>query len=514
MNNNSRVSKSAKNAKVALYFYFVNFFLQFFSRKIFIEYLGNEVLGLNTTAMNLLQFLNLAELGIGAAISYSLYKPLACGARTEVEEIISVQGYLYRRIGYIVIGASIILMFFFPVFFAKAQVPLWYTYATFSVLLTSALVGYFFNYKQIILVSDQKEYKLNYAIQSVKVIKIILQILAISFLVEGYIWWLGLEFVAVIVTVFGINYVIRREYPWLKTDIVMGKRIIKKYPQIVQKTKQLFFHKIAGFALSQTSPFIIYLYASLTLVAIYGNYILITGGVAVFLGAVFNSINAGVGNLVAEGNQKRIFDVFEELFTIRLYFLCIACFGIYELASAFIVLWIGESYLLDRTSLLLLVMIMYINISRSTVDSYIFAYGLFNDIWAPIAETILNIGLSLLLGYFFGLHGILGGVLTSLFIIVFCWKPYLLFRYGLRKQFKIYIWMYVKHCAIILFSLFASQYFISVIKIDPSCSVMSFILCSITYVSVFSILLFVGLYVSFQSMKRFYIRIKYHIIGR
>lgn len=513
MNNNSRVAKSAKNVKVALLFYFVNFFLQFFSRKIFIEYLGNEVLGLNTTAMNLLQFLNLAELGIGVAISYSLYKPLACNARTEVEEIISVQGYLYRQIGYIVIGASIILMSFFPFFFAKAQVPLWYTYATFCVLLTSALVGYFFNYKQIILVSDQKEYKLNYAIQSVKVMKIVLQILAIRFLVEGYVWWLGLEFVAVIVTIFSINYVVRREYPWLRTDIVMGKRIIKKYPQIVQKTKQLFFHKIAGFALSQTSPFIIYLYASLSLVAIYGNYILITGGIAVFLGAVFSSINAGVGNLVAEGNQRRIFEVFEELFTIRFYFLCIACFGIYKLASSFIILWIGANYLLDKMSLLILVIIMYINISRSTVDSYIAAYGLFKDIWAPIVETILNIGLSLLLGYFWGLHGILGGVLISLFIIVFCWKPYLLFRYGLRKQFKIYIWMYVKHCVVTLFALCVSQYFISVIKMDPSCSIISFIMCSITYVSIFGILLFIGLYAFSQSMKRCCVKIKY-LIGR
>lgn len=513
MNKNSRISKSAKNAKVALCFYFVNFLLQFFSRKIFIEYLGNEVLGLNTTAMNLLQFLNLAELGIGAAISYSLYKPLACNARREVEEIISVQGYLYRRIGYIVIAASIILMSFFSIFFAKAQVPLWYTYATFSVLLTSALAGYFFNYKQIILVSDQKEYKLNYAIQSVKIVKVILQILVISFFVEGYIWWLGLEFVAVIITVFAINYVIRREYPWLRTDIVLGKKIMIKYPQIVQKTKQLFFHKIAGFALSQTSPFIIYLYASLTLVAIYGNYILITGGVTVFLGAVFNSINAGVGNLVAEGNKKRIFEVFEELFTIRFCFLGIACFGIYELSSAFIVLWIGEYYLLDKVSLLFLVMIMYVNISRSTVDSYIYAYGLFKDIWAPIVETVLNIGLSVLLGYFFGLHGILAGVLISLFIIVFCWKPYLLFRYGLRKQFKIYIWMYIKHCVIILFAFLVSQYFISVVQIDPSASVKTFIVCSIMYTSIFGILLFIGLYFFSQSMKRFCAKIRYHLIN-
>lgn len=76
MSESSRTAKSIKNAKVALIFYFINLVLQFFSRKVFLDYLGAEVLGLNTTAQNLLGFLNLAELGIGSAISYALYKPL------------------------------------------------------------------------------------------------------------------------------------------------------------------------------------------------------------------------------------------------------------------------------------------------------------------------------------------------------------------------------------------------------------------------------------------------------
>ena len=72
----SRTSKSIKNSLVALAFYFINLVLQFFSRKVFLDYLGAEILGLNTTATNLLQFLNLAELGIGSAIACTLYKPL------------------------------------------------------------------------------------------------------------------------------------------------------------------------------------------------------------------------------------------------------------------------------------------------------------------------------------------------------------------------------------------------------------------------------------------------------
>lgn len=511
MNAKSRTVKSLKNAQVALLFYFVNLVLQFFSRKIFLDYLGNELLGLNTTAMTLLQFLNLAELGVGAAVAYSLYEPLASDNRKKVNEIVSIQGFLYNRIGLIVLGASILLMCFFPYFFAKAQVSLWYAYATFGVLLVSALAGYFFNYRQIVLTSDQKEYKLNYAIQTVKVLKIVLQIIAIRFLLGGYIWWLILELIAVFITVVGVNYVIRCEYPWLKTNILLGRKLIKEYPEITRKTKQLFFHKIAGYAVTQTSPLIIYGYASLTLVAMYGNYMLIITGISALLGAVFNSMNAGIGNLVAEGNVSKNIQIFDELFSIRFLLSCIACFGIYKLTSAFIILWLGKDYILDNITLLLLVATMFINLSRLTVDAYINAYGLFKDTWAPIVETIINITMSITLGYYFGLHGILFGVLLSLTIIVVIWKPFFLFNYGFKESIGKYFSMYFKHILIAIVSYFLSQYFITFIPLHPSASTTNFLLCGMLYSLIFGSVLFLGLYITTRGMRDVYTKSKVFI---
>ena len=178
----TRSKKSFKNVKVALLFFIINLVIQIVYRKIFLDYLGSEILGLNTTAMNLLQFLNLAELGVGAAISYSLYKPIAINDQLQINEILSVQGYLYSRIGKVVLIAGVILMLFFPLIFSEIKVPLWYTYATFIVLFLAALIGYFINYQQIILISDQKEYKLNYVIQGVKIVKVLLQLCSILLL--------------------------------------------------------------------------------------------------------------------------------------------------------------------------------------------------------------------------------------------------------------------------------------------------------------------------------------------
>ena len=166
MQGKSRTEKSFKNSIVALGFYVLNLVLQFFSRKIFLEYLGTEILGLNTTAMNLLQFLNLAELGINVAVGFTLYKPLHDNDRESVNEIVTLQRFLYRRIAFIIIIAAAVLMCFFPMIFSKIALPLWYAYASFGVLLFSALLGYFVNYKQTVLTANQEDYKVFYSYKS------------------------------------------------------------------------------------------------------------------------------------------------------------------------------------------------------------------------------------------------------------------------------------------------------------------------------------------------------------
>lgn len=105
----SRTKKSLKNAQVNLIFYFITLALSFFSRKIFLDYLGAEFIGLTGTLQNLLGFLNLADLGIGASIGYVLYKPIFEKDEKKINEIISVFGFLYRRIGLIILSAGIIL---------------------------------------------------------------------------------------------------------------------------------------------------------------------------------------------------------------------------------------------------------------------------------------------------------------------------------------------------------------------------------------------------------------------
>lgn len=502
MISNSRTAKSVKNSITALGFYFLNLILQFLSRKIFLDHLGTEVLGLNTTASNLLQFLNLAELGIGTAIACTLYKPLFDKDTQSLNEIVSLQGWIYRKIAWIVLIGSCLLMSFFPLIFAKMPLPLWYAYASYGALLVSALLSYFINYKQIVLSADQQEYKIQYSYKASMLAKILCQIIAIKYLHNGYLWWLILEVGFAIIASIALNIVIKNTYPYLKTDLKAGKTLRLKYPSIITKIKQLFFHKIAGFALTQTSPVIIYAYASLTLVTLYGNYMLIIMGVNSLLGAIFNGMNASIGNLIVENNKQRILSVFEELFSIRFLLSCTACFGVYILTPSFITLWLGSEYVLDNLTLGIMVATLYINLTRTTIEAYLNAYGLFYDVWAPITEATINIVASIIFGHFWGLQGILLGVLLSLIIIVFCWKPYFLFKQGLKEKLRTYIAIYTKHIIILFVALLLIYALYHTIQFSLSINTTS-LSYGLIIVIVFFLALFTLLFVTVKGMRNF-----------
>ena len=502
-----RTKNSIRNSVVAVLFQVIALTIGFFSRKIFIDYLGTEVLGLSSTASSLLGFLNLAELGIGAAISVTLYKPLFEKDKETIKEIIAMQGWLYKRIALFIIGGSAVLMCFFPLIFAKMELPLWYAYLTYSVFLFSSMLGYFVNYKMILLSADQKEYKIQFGVRVVSISKLILQALAVKFFPQPFVWWISLEFVSAIVNSFVINKIVYRNYQYLKEGVNHPRELRHKYPDVVTKVKQMMFHKIGGFVLNQTSPIIIYAYASLTMVTLYGNYLIITNNLTALLGAMFAGLSASVGNMLVEGNRSLILKVFKELFSSRFLAVATCCICIWLLADPFITVWLGAEYLLDRTVLLLIIILFFLGAMRTVVDTFLSAYGLFQDIWAPVVESILNLGCSIGLGYFYGLHGILAGVIISQVLVIFIWKPYFLFSQGLKESVGVYIRLYIKHLVVAGICFYAVRAIGFLIPIDPSCGIWNFLMYAIIIFLSCVLLLGCSLYVIETGMRSFLKRV-------
>jgi len=445
INSQSRTAKSIKNSTYALIFFCIEFALKFFSRSVFLKILGDEILGLNSTMMNLLQFLNLAELGIGAAVGFTLYKPIADNDDTSIDEIIQLNGFLYKRISWIVAGGAIVLMCFFPWIFSKTHLPLWYSYATFLVFLLGLLLNYSVNYKQILLSASQLDYKILYSYRSFLILKVLVQIIVVELLPHPYVWWLVTEGVFTVIASISLDITVRKSFKFLGSKRTTYIQLKQKYSVILTKIKQVFYHKICGFILTQTSPLIIYGFLSLTVVTLYSNYMIIVSGVTLLFNSVFNSMMGAIGNLVAENNIQKTVNVFFEIFSIRFLVTAFCCLGILIIAAPLITIWIGPQYVLSNVTTGIIVATLFISLTRTTVDSFLNAYGMYQDVLSPVIEAILNIGCSILLGYYYGLNGILCGTLFSLLGVVFLWKPYFLFRWGFKMPIKSYIIVYMKH---------------------------------------------------------------------
>ena len=177
---------------------------------------------------------------------------------------------------------------------------------------------------------------------------------------------------------------------------------------------------------------------SVVQVAFYGNYTIITSKLNFLVNILSDGMNAGIGNLIAEGNDKNTMKVFWELTAIRFFIVGIIVYGLLLFIQPFITCWLGEKYRLDDLIVYLLIFHIFIMLSRGVVEMYISACGLFSDVWTAWTELILNLSITLCLAPFLGIVGILLGKIVSVFFIAFFWKPYFLFSKGLNQSVSIY----------------------------------------------------------------------------
>ena len=451
----SRITKSIKNARVGVFFYSITLFIHFFSRKIFLDGLGDEFIGLTSTLQSILGFLNLAEFGVGTAIGVTLYGPLFKKDNEEINKIIALIGYLYKKIGIGIFILSIMMSFFIPLIFSGTTINLGIVYFAFFSFLTSSLLGYFINYHIVVLQADQRTYVVSTIYQSFTILKLIIQSILVYYY-QAFYPWILLELIFPILYSIVLRARIKKEYPWLLLNNKQDKSIIKAYPEVIKLIKQSFVHKLGGFVLGGTDQILIFALVNLKSVAFFGNYQLIFQKLTEFINNFFGGIDAGVGNLVAENDYYNIRKVFWEMMALQFLIGGFICINLYYLIEPFILLWLGEKYILDQWILIIMLLNLFIAHIRTPVENFKTAYALLWDVWAPIVEILINLGFSLIFGMMWGIKGIMFGTLISLLFIAVSWKPYFLFKYGFKKNvleywkgfFKLLITLIVSSMAI------------------------------------------------------------------
>jgi len=447
----SRVSKTIKNAKFSVFFFLITAFLQFFSRKIFLEVLGDEFIGLTGTLQGLIGFLNLAELGIGTAIGVTLYKPLYNKDYKEINNVLNLFGFIYNKIGIILIVCASILSLFFPLIFDSITFSILIVYYLFTVYVIGSLLSYFYNYHLFVLQADQKGYVVTSYYQSFTFFKVLLQV-AIVYYSNSVLIYITLELLSSVLYSYFLRRRILKEYPWINIKYDADKTILKKYPEIIQKFKQISVHKISSFITNGTDQILIFILVNIESVAFYGNYQLIFVKLISLVNNFFSGTSAGIGNLVAENNPKNIHKVFWEMMAVRFFIAGLLTITLFFLVEPFITVWLGDKYILDHYVLLLLLANFFILLIRVPVDDFKNAYALFADTWAPIAQSTVNLLISFVFGSIYGITGILLGTFISLSIIILFWRPYYLYKFGFKNNISEYWSGFLK----LTFSLFLS----------------------------------------------------------
>ena len=428
-----RVHRSVMNIKVGMIFYILSLFLAFFSRRVFLDCLGAEFIGLTGMLMNIMSFLSVAELGIGTSIVYFLYKPLQEDNHEKINEVMSMLAYLYRCIGFVIGGIGIIISLFFPWWFNHLSVGLPLVYFAFYSFLATSMSGYIFNYKQLLVSANQKQYMVNAYFQTIGMVQSLTQIFLAYYYRNLYLWVIvGLFFTIIGIIVF--NYRIRQLYPWLQVSLKEGRRNLSQYPEVLKKTRQVFVLKIKDFILNRSDELLVGAFVSVTQVAFYGNYTLIINKLIYLVNILGDGMSAGVGNLLAEGNEKNTMKVFWEITATRFFIMGLVIYPLIMFIQPVISCWVGQQYQLDNIIAYLLIFTLFLRLQYATVYLFVCSSGLYGDVWTSWAELIINIVVTLCLAPFFGIIGILLGKIVSVFFFNVFWKPNYLFSEGFHKS--------------------------------------------------------------------------------
>lgn len=415
--------------------------LGFFTRKIFVDSLGEEYLGLNGLLLNIIGMLSLVEGGIGTSIVYNLYKPLA--EHNEPKIIALVQ--LYRRIyRYIALGVFLLSLCIYPFLdvLIKDGDNLSYVSIVYFIFVFNNLIGYLMADKWSLINSDQKQYKLagyNLAYQiGLHLVKI-----AILYYFKNYILFLAVEFIFTL----GYNILVIRKvnklYPYVNTKIKYSIDQATKQ-NIITNVKALFLYSIGGYLLHSTDNIIISAYVGIGIVGFYSNYTLIVGQLKSLTKPIFAGVKDSVGNLVASEGEDKQHTIFNVLYMINFCLVSFVVVLIYNTINPFISWWLGVEYLLPQYIVAIICINYFVDEIRSSIMTFKTVSGIFDaDKYVVFLTAVINLIISLTLVHSLGLAGVLLGTSISMLLTASWNWPRLVYKYTFKRSPKIYYIKYI-----------------------------------------------------------------------
>lgn len=438
-----RANNSIKNAIIAAIMNVVTILVGFISQKIFIITLGNEYLGINGLFNNILSMLAVVELGFGSAIVYHLYKPIAENNEKEICLLMRFYKKTYNIIAFVILILGICILPFIKYIIGDVSITD-NLYFLFFLALIDIVASYLLTYKRSILYADQKTYVTN--IVHIGYV-VFMNILEIIFLLNfrNYAVYLIIKIIFRILENLVITAIANKKYPFItqKTREELDSNIKS---DIYKKVKGLLFHRIGGTLVFGTDNVIISKIFGVVTVGIYSNYNMIINAVSNLFGQVFSSIMATIGNLLIENQKNKSYQVYKNILFINSWLYNLAGICILCLMKPFIILWLGNEYLLPYSVLIVLVINFYVQGMRKTSINFKEAAGIFyEDRFIPIIESLINIIASIILAKIFGLIGVFIGTIVSSLVLFLYSYPVFVYKKLFNRKYSEFIKEHLKY---------------------------------------------------------------------
>lgn len=424
----SRTDNSLRNLKTAVLFKLAAIVVNFIARKIFVVVLTKEYLGLDGTFANILTMLSLAELGVGTAITYNMYKPLAEGDRELILSLMTLYRKFYTVIG-ITVGVLGAALTPFLQYIIRDIPDIPHIRLIYLMFVLDSSISYFLVYKQSLISADQKQhivtsyqYKTSMAVTAAQC--------AALLLTGDYILYLALKLCATFVCNALLARKADRLYPYLKQKTVQPLPAPVRQ-DISKNIRAMIAHKLGSVVVFGTDNVLIAYFVGAVSVGLYSNYLLITQSLKSAYSMIFRAMTASIGNLCAAEDTAHAQAVFwrVDLLTRWIYGFSAVCLVV--LFNPFISLWLGADYLFSMPIVLLIVLSFYMTGMRQSVLTFREAMGLYwYDRHKPLFESAINLAVSILLAKPFGIVGIFIGTVVSTLSTCAWIEPYVLFRHG------------------------------------------------------------------------------------
>lgn len=443
----SRTKSSVINSLTSITTQILTVVMNFVVKIVFTRTISMEYLGVNGLFANIITMLSLADLGIGTAIPYSLYKPLAENDHRKVKILMKFYSKVYNVIGTVVLLIGLGLIPFLPYLIKGGEGVdnLSFIYALFVIHSASS---YFFVYKRFLIESDQKGYITARITFAFSFLLSLVQI-AILYLYHNFIFYLLSSIVFVVLQNIYISRKATKLYPYLKEEVKdeMDKDDVK---EITKNVSSLFVYKVGSVVTNGTDNMVISKFLGLVPVGIYSNYVLVTKSLNNVVSQLFTAITSSIGNLVVTTNKEHSKNVFENLLFLNFWFYSLFSIALLVLINPFIDIFFGNKFVLSQYVVFALVVDFYLNGMQSVSTSFLNAYGLFYEgRFRPIFMIIINLVVSLILVIPFGITGVLLGTIISR-ITTICWMdPRIVYKYGFKNEKA--VWSYYKNYIIYFF---------------------------------------------------------------